>query len=91
MNCKPNDLARVVSNSETRFYGLVDKIVRVVSLYEFQGQQLWALGEPIYCIFGRHVLGIADELLRPIRDPGDDAVDEMVLKVGNPSHEEVVA
>lgn len=32
-----------------------------------------------------------DRWLRPIRDPGDDAVDETILRVGKPFNEKVTA
>lgn len=76
MNCKPADLARVIDAPDTREADIVDKIVRLVSTYQWRGMVMWEYeGPKIQTPLGP-VIGIADELLRPIRDPGDDAVDE---------------
>lgn len=88
VNCKPGDLARVIDTPGTRLVGCVDRILRVTS-------QLWLPGRPVpawfyegpmiicACGCGNFVGSISDEVLRPIRDPGPDAVDETL--VGNPA------
>jgi hypothetical protein len=55
-----------------------------------EGGPVWRLKEhvSIHVQFGcgmtvnGQVAGVCDAALRPIRDPGDDAVDEMVAKLG---------
>ncbi len=76
MNCRPGDLAIVVKSNKRR--DTSGAIVRVLRTYPADG---------MYCMFGpawvvdyqgveHHAL---DAWLRPIRDPGDDAVDETLL------------
>lgn len=88
LNCKPGQLARVISHPVTVHANIADMIVQVTKLtptwlgvpaWEFVGAPLAKLcshGDPLV------VEMIPDELLRPINNPGDDAVDEMVAKVG---------
>lgn len=76
MNCKPGDLAVVIKTEDTEKAGTVDKVVRVQSHFRIQGVDYWKLAQAVK---GRGSLmfeGLADHILRPIRDPGDDAVDE---------------
>ena len=96
MNCKPGDLARVVAPGYfvRCACGARTLIVKpdtlVVCAKPFADG--WYLEEPVEvrtvwaCDPMQPLVGTAgslpDHLLRPIRDPGDDAVDEMVLKVG---------
>lgn len=72
MNCKPGDLAAVVSTMGVpENIKLLGRILRVVEMSEFQGY--WtvdAVGWPTrFC---------ADAALRPLRDHGDEAKDEML-------------
>ena len=95
MNCRPNDLARVIAPGRLVHCPLCscsgvavrpDTIVRVTQ----HDGIAWALEEPICDVVpiscGATIIircrMLPDELLRPIRDPGDDAVDEMVAKLG---------
>jgi len=93
MNCRPNDIARIVAP-----YAAIarDRLVEVVRLMDPAGEALptpdggichyTAKGNgPCWLVRGRIPSGwgfdlsetfIADECLRPIRDPGSDAVDE---------------
>ena len=88
MNCKPGDLARVVSHPDTRKAGIVNKIVKVKVCdgVTKSGHAGWSLYPPNLFAFGggARIDFIADFLLMPIRDPGDDAIDEMVLIAGKP-------
>lgn len=50
----------------------------------------WRYEGPLRCApAGRHkgvkLEAVGDHILRPIRDPGDDAVDETLLRVPSPS------
>lgn len=82
MNCKPNDIARIVNNVT----GNNDKLVRVAALVTAPDcavawwlcvamQQIYIDGVPGLQPAGTEVY-CADVNLRPIRDPGDDAVDQ---------------
>lgn len=93
MNCKPGDLARVISIPQTRGTGLDDVIIKVTHLdgvtddgtlpaWAYEGPKLTHRKGPTV---GRVVTAIADHVLRPIRDPGEDAVDEMLLRIPSPS------
>lgn len=81
MNCESGDLARVIDHPHTRACGIVDLILRVgdecVALDGVYGRY-WSI-DPINCrcrVGCTEVLDCcADNLLRPIRDPGDDAID----------------
>ncbi len=57
-----------------------------------EGKPGWVLAEPIpYDIkfstgewhYGK-VTAISDDVLKPIRDPGDDAIDEIIQRIGKP-------
>lgn len=95
MNCQKDDLARVVSPGRLvrcptcggqKAAVLPDTIVRVK---EHDGVA-WMLEEPLRgeldfeCgLYLRWTCsGLSDDLLRPIRDPGEDAVDEMIRIAG---------
>lgn len=91
MNCKPNELAVVVRRFPGAKSNCVGKIVRTV---EFVGRAICINAPDIEINDAWNVefrgattrlgymLGVPDSCLRPIRNPGDNAVDEMVLKVG---------
>lgn len=83
MNCRPGDLARVVNSAETRESGVVDWFFKVTQLngVAANGRPSWGFEGPPRTVpkgilKGLVFEGIADDILRPIRDPGDDAVDE---------------
>lgn len=88
MNCRPGDLARVISDPETRRAGIVDKILRVRQM-----RRLYIFGEPAWtyegprlfcaCPCQRELELIGDSLLRPIR--GGEGEDEILCKVGKPA------
>jgi len=90
MNCKPGDLAVIVRYEGWGSAGeisklLVGRIVRVASLGVpstpsiCSASIVWKFEEPLKIEYeGKKYIadGIADFCLRPIRDDGDDAVDE---------------
>jgi hypothetical protein len=81
MNCRPNELAFFVSAHGC--YGPALKAAlaslgRVVKCLDLDAFGKWNV-EP-YSVCGFEVVAIDDSLLRPIRDPGDDAVDEISLR-----------
>lgn len=80
MNCKPGDLAQVFRVTAKEIEWALGRIVRCVRLELLNGRLGWILEHPLeepdpgiwaWC-------WIADDCLRPIRDPGDDARDEML-------------
>lgn len=81
MNCKPGDLARVIDHPASRKLGMVDMFVTcgqpVVSIFGRLGV-CWTVS-PFKCRCRPSCPEVLDcipyALLRPIRDPGDDAVD----------------
>jgi hypothetical protein len=87
MNCKPGDLARIVSSPEMVLLGYADKIIKVI---EFSGQTMagdsaWTYEPPLLrcpCGCGLMVYGFADHLLRPIR--GTEGDDETLAWAGKP-------
>lgn len=90
MNCKPNDLAIVKSEQCTILANLVDHIVKVTRLDRNAcGDAAWEFEGPRRFIFGELFAVIPDRLLRPIRDPGDDARDETLDWLPVPKKEEV--
>lgn len=100
MNCKPGDTARIIFTPE--FPENQGKLVHVESAGFYPGY--WTATalcristantnyDPRKREVGPgHRLQIADCILRPVRDPGDDAVDEIILRLGKPTHDEVSA
>jgi hypothetical protein len=86
MNCKPGDLARIISDAETRAAHMADKIIAVDRLVMIEGDACWTYSGPrLYCGCGcqRELAGVDDELLRPIR--GEDGDDETLTWAGKPS------
>jgi hypothetical protein len=100
MRCKVGDLAVITSGG--RYPENIDRLVEVISLW--RGERvcgvLYASGDWVVRGIGgdlRYLNGWArdsvarDCVLRPIRDPGDDARDETLEWLPVPSREEVVA
>ena len=94
MNCKPGDLAIVVkANRVPENVGRIVKVVRLVSRGEVLFSSGCVNGTAGWLVEGRvrSFLGFngnegvfPDNCLRPIRDPGDDAQDEMLVLLGKP-------
>lgn len=87
LNCRPGDLARVISCPDTIECGVADWFITMTSINgcTWLGQPVWGYEGPWRVVpkgpgQGMSITGFADHILRPIRDPGDDAVDEMLLK-----------
>lgn len=86
MNCTPGDLAVVVrSPAIPRFVGLIVRVTEVVP--DFPDDPHWAT-TPNHYDSGQPV-AFADDTLRPIRDPGEDARDETLSWLPVPSTEKV--
>lgn len=82
MNCRPGDLAVIVRADGMTGDKLIGRIVRVTTLRD-TGKHWNYEGPAISTVWGP-VIGLADDALRPIRDPGDDAVDETLLRLPAP-------
>lgn len=92
MNCQKGDLAIIVRSEA----GNAGKIVRCL---ESSLQTFWSIDGSIKTdvawLVDRDLAGwngkvdrlIRDSQLRPIRDPGDDAVDETLLRLPSPRQE----
>lgn len=87
MNCKPGDLCRIISTPETEKLGTVGHFVTVreASLMRphiwREARIFWTFEGPFFacgCGCGRPIDLIADDVLRPLRDPGDDVKSEDV-------------
>lgn len=83
MNCKPGDLAVIVRSKNTRNIGFITRCVAFKPTR--RGEPAWLIDPP--CPVGNYVdeSGVFrlsdwayDSHLLPIRDPGDDAKDEML-------------
>lgn len=94
MNCKPGDLAIVVRS----YAGNEGKIVRCLKLApgitrallpngDFEVGAIWEIDRPLKSWAGCSDKFAPDSSLRPIRDPGDDAVDETLLRLPSPRQE----
>lgn len=90
MNCKPGDICIIVNGLD---FGKqhIGKVIRVTKLHsgywgcwEYEGE--WLLSPS-----GFEIVAIEDYCLRPIRDPGDDAVDEVIERLGSPVTEEAAS
>ena len=93
MNCHPGCLARVINDPAARSIGLVDRILKVTvtSGKADDGWPCWEYeGPPIQVPLLGAVLAISDAILRPIGNPGDDAVDEVLQRLGKPVTNEPV-
>lgn len=106
MNCKPGDLAVVVSVTGATGVAarvtrkLLNRIVRVVRLVPPRGDfhcsasLVWEFEKPeIVVIDGRQFIctGMADEGLRPITPPPNTVTDEEVRDLYAPNRDEVTA
>lgn len=80
MNCKQGDLAMVVGGNHPHLYGRLITVYHVVGCNQFGA--LWSYGEKL--LVGERIIEhVEDCCLKPVRDHGDDAVDEMVQLVGS--------
>ena len=79
MNCRPGDMAIITGVLPTSIgFECNGMIVQCVELFnDHYGSYSWLVNPK-----PRGFCAVADACLRPIRDPGDDAVDEMVQLVG---------
>lgn len=87
MNCKPGDLAIVVAiGVNPRCPPRVGAIVKVGHASSVWPEH-WVLDPPVIDPADGCMVHVKDAHLRPIRDPGDDAVDETLLRLPSPRQE----
>lgn len=95
MNCRKGDLAIIVRSLTGKSVG---KILRCVELSVFNGTRkpdgtinpgpVWKTDASLKGWDGSNHNFVHDAYLRPIRDPGDDATDEMIQRLGSPNKQE---
>lgn len=74
MNCKPGDLAIVVCCEVDDYVGRIIRVHHVLPIIEeFAPFWYFTGADSMEWEFSN---GISDACLKPLRDPGDDAVDE---------------
>ena len=81
LRCKPGDMAVVTRCSVPENLWIIGRIVTVVRLSEKEitkGRAMWLMDKPIVGPGAFDYEAIADDVLTPIRDPGDDADDQML-------------
>jgi hypothetical protein len=96
MNCKPHELAQIMSNFPDcdEAIGMIVRLGANTVPQPKSGAICWELQETLIVrdsVGLRYFIAIADDCLRPIRDPGDDAVDEIVQIVGAPNRDIVTS
>jgi hypothetical protein len=85
MNCKPNDMAMVIRSQYPDMLGRIIRVTTLLKLNDVPEEQVhaWLYEGDLRTDTGGRIAAAEDCCLRPIRDPGDDAVDEMVELCGN--------
>lgn len=97
MNCKPGDLAFLAIPPRAEFAGLVVEVLRAGKPQRLKkpfghlsGASWWVRASRA-CMTTRGIalteFVLPDAALKPIRDPGDDAVDESLLWLRVPTKE----
>jgi len=84
MNCKPGDLAVLIRVLDSEFNPNIGRIVEVLHRApDLDGEPAWTcrmVGSPGHTEIGASQQADArDRNLRPIRDPGNDAVDQTLV------------
>jgi hypothetical protein len=87
MNCKPFELARVVPDLWVDEWAR-GRIVQVRVLGTHNGLPAWTTDPVLISPEGAICETVQDCILRPLRDPGDDAKDE-TLTWKNVPHKEI--
>lgn len=95
MNCQKGDLARIISVRATQMQRVADRVVRVTRYdVDPDGERMWHYEPPLLvcgCGCGGELGRVADTVLRPIGNPGADAVDETLAWLPVPNTDEVPA
>ena len=87
MNCKPGQMAMVVRGEPKENLGRVVRVLeRVGNPSELiHGCVLWFYEGDLSMGDGTRAEAVADDCLRPLKDPGDDARDETLSWLDVPS------
>jgi hypothetical protein len=95
MNCKPGDLAYIVKGNNA---GRLCNVLRPCAYYGHGYWEAEMVGAPGIACYAdgtgaalANIASVEDHRLRPIRDPGDDAVDESFRWVPSPAFERAYA
>jgi hypothetical protein len=86
MNCKQGDMAVVVHRRYSWDGWRIGHIAKCVEpdFHPITKEPAWVIDPPLISPTGEVHDAIIDAILRPIRDPGDDATDEVVQRIGKP-------
>lgn len=76
LNCQKGDLCRIIAAGPFR-----DKFIIVTEMEMYRGRPTWKYQGPLLSYMFYEAWAFYDDTLRPIRDPGEDAVDETLLWV----------
>jgi hypothetical protein len=91
MNCKPNDLAVVVKLCDVSGDYLLGRIFKLTEHYTEGGTVYWEYEGPVLQTPWGTLAALADDNLKPLRDPGDDAQDETLQWAPSPTKESLQA
>lgn len=93
LRCWPGDLAVVVKLWSQRDMWLIGRVVTVTVLtsHPVTGEPGWKIDQWLTTPAGDRHNCVLDSMLKPIRDPGDDAVDESLTWLPSPSREREAA
>lgn len=85
MNCSKGDIAIIVGATYPALAGCIGHICRCVEQvnHPISGEPGWVIDPPVQMELGEFQ-NCLDKVMRPLRDPGDDAFDEMLLIAGLP-------
>lgn len=95
MNCKPPFLGQYFRSLRGNDDPDLGKLVRVISVSHDSplDWEVDTLGQKFYCYEdgfsdGVETIDLPKECVRPFKDPGDDAVDEVIQRLGSPNKQE---
>lgn len=83
MNCKPGDMAMVVSGEPSINLGRVIRVTRIAPVSLLLGLVCWEYEGELIGLWGIPILSCADDCLRPLRD--QDGPDESLSWVTVPA------
>jgi hypothetical protein len=87
--CRPGDLCIVVKGQYTHNIGRVVRVIASMDLRPFG--RVWSYQGALVDDFGGLLGGVADDCLRPIRDPGLTATDETLAWKPVPTDEQNIS
>lgn len=75
LRCRPGDLAIVVNGFPSINLG---RVVKCLQPIDTRYGVSWLYEGELEGLIGGRAVAVGDECLKPLRDPGDDALDEML-------------